>query len=385
MREKVILQDFTVLIVCPSVKWSTIERRAIFDSTYLRNIGGNPIILCFKGSQIDTEAEKEDIPRIHIGKGKLKKRIGFKFIFELNKILSDERYDIVHCYSLQSAWISSFLLKSNQKISLFFTINQFVDSVQHGILAKWLLRRIDTIFTLSQEIREYVCENFHMPKSKVKSLGSGIDIVKSDSSDSSKAAKTIGCVINNLTELRRISSIVKIFRVLKSRRVDEFSDLSLSIFLGPRIYQKDKAKKILKDLDYEFYEGDIFLYSLENKISELKAVDIFLGVAFDEPLNDFEISSLINSVPVLFPRTAARQSLLFRYEKVGESYLIDDIREAHTKLTEMILNYSKYQKSLETNLANISDYHGLDHYSYQLKKIYKSNFSKRQRFVGSKR
>ena len=382
MREKIILQDFTVLLVCPSHKWSTIERRAIFDSTYLRNIGGNPVLLCLKGSQIDIEAEREDIPRIYLAKGKRKKKMGLKSIFDIKNVLDEGRFDIVHCYNLQSVWLTSFILKSNQKVALFFTLNHHMEKVQHGLIAKWLLKRIDAIFTLSNEIREYACENFGLPHKKVKNLGSGIDILNPFERELTQV-KNIGCVINNLTELHRIHQFIKIFRILKSRLGEKYEHLSLSFFLGPRVYQKDSAKKILKDLDYEFYEGDIFLYSLESKISELKKLDILFGVSFDEPQNDFEITSLMYGVPVLFPRTASRQSLLFRYKSVGESYLIDDIREAHVKLGKMIKDYPRYMNSLAKNAKEVCELHGVDSYSSKLKESYESSFEKRQRFMNS--
>ena len=152
MSDKIILQDFTVLAVCPSEKWSTIERRTIFDCTYLRNIGGNPVLLCFKGSQIDIEAEKEAIPKIYIKRHKLTPYKDFNFIIDFKNLLKENRYDIVHCYGLSSMWISSFLMKSNQMTPLFFTFNQNVNSIYHHMLAKWLLKRVDNVFTLSSAL-----------------------------------------------------------------------------------------------------------------------------------------------------------------------------------------------------------------------------------------
>ena len=37
MREKILLKDFNVLLICTSTKWSTVERRAINDSIFLRD------------------------------------------------------------------------------------------------------------------------------------------------------------------------------------------------------------------------------------------------------------------------------------------------------------------------------------------------------------
>lgn len=384
MSDKFILKDFTVLAVCPSEKWSTIERRAIFDCTYLRNIGGNPVLLCFEGSQIDIEAEKEDIPKIFIKRHKLTPYKDFNFIVEFRHLLNENRYDIVHCYDLSSMWISAFLMGRKQETPFFLTLNQNINSVYHNVLAKWLLKRVDAIFTLSQETHNFVCESFSIAPSHVKNIGSGIEIIKS------KTKKTkpnkLGCVIDNMNELKRLSYIVKIFRFLKSHHKNKGTEeLTLSLFLGPRIYQQDRAKKVLTEFDHEFYQGDIMLYSLENKKTEFKELDLLIGVAFDEPLNDYEIVSLINETPVLFPRTAMRQSLMFKYQGIAESYQEGDIREAISKIVEIIANYSTYRKALSKFSDEIYAIHGIDFYADKLEQVYEQNVEKRVRFTKKKK
>jgi hypothetical protein len=383
MMERVLLQDFSVLIVCPSPKWSTIERRAIFDCTYLRDIGGNPVILCLKGSQVDKEADNEDIPRIYIKKSKVNSKLKLGLYLEFKKALRYKDFDIVHCYQLNTAWMACLILKSKQRISIFYTLNQHLKKVYHGFFSKWWLKRLDAIFTLSKETQEYARENFYFSYKKIKNLGTGIDILPS-SHDFDTKVKSIGCIINNYSELNRINKVIKTFRILKSKNKGNLDHLNLSLFLGPRIYQKDRAKKVLKDLDYEFYEGDIFLYSLTSKKSELKKLDVLLGISFDEPINDYEISSLIYSIPVLFPRTASRQSLLFRYGMVGESYMLDDVREAQSKLSLIINNYLNYLDCLEREANEICASHGVESYSEVLRLSYEKSFQKRQRFSNIK-
>lgn len=383
MSDKFILQDITVLAVCPSEKWSTIERRAIFDCTYLRNIGGNPVLLCFEGSQIDKEAEKEDIPKIYIKRQKLTPHKDINFIIEFRHLLNENRYDIVHCYDLSSMWISAFLMGRKQEIPFFLTLNQNINSVYHNVLSKWLLKRVDAIFTLSQETHNFVVESFSITPSRVKNIGSGIEIVKSKSK--AKKPQKLGCVIDNINELRRLSYIIKSFRLLKSHNdLKVIDDLSLSLFLGPRIYQQDRAKKILTEFEHEFYQGDIMLYSLENKRAEFKEVDILIGVAFDEPLNDYEIVSLINETPVLFPRTAMRQSLMFKYQRIAESYKEGDIRECISKVLKIIKDYATYRKALAKVSEDIYSIHGIDHYADKLEQVYEQNVQKRVRFTQKK-
>jgi hypothetical protein len=341
-------------------------------------MGCNPVILCQKNSQIDKAAEAEDIPRVYINKKKINLYMGVKFFLELRHLIKETRFDIVHCYSLSSIWGAALILKSHQNIPLFFTLNQNLNSFYHNIIAKWLLRRVDCIFTLSEEVKEFAEETFPVHRRKIKNIGGGLEVVKKVTER--KDVKNLGCVINNITELKRLKSTIKVFRVLKSHSEMSFGHLELHIFLGPRIYQKDKAKKVLTELDYEFYEGDILLFNLEAKSELLKDLDIFIGMAFDEPLNDYELVSIMNEVPVLFPRTAVRQNLLYRYSWVGESYFDGDIREAKTKLSKIITNYQLYRNALADCSDEIIQSHGLDIYAEEFQSFYEKAFQKRSRF-----
>ena len=380
MHEKIILQDFTVLLICISQKWSTIERRVLFDSTFLRNSGCTPVILCEEGSQLDIAAEKEDISRVYINT-KVHFLVNFKVLKELRNLILEKRFDLIHCYSLRSARLAAFILKSHHKIPLILTNNQITKNYKYNFFNRWLLRRIDYVFTLSEELKDFSSELLPLPERKIQSLGGGLEVFKHDTKR--EEVRNISCVINNLNELNRLKKIIKIFRVLKGSRED-FLKLQLCIFLGPRIYQKEKAKKILTEFDYEFYEGDIQLFSLDARESELKNTDIFIGTAFDEPLNDYESVALMNEIPVLFPRTAARQDLLFKFSWIGESYFEEDIREAKTKLIKIITNYPIYKNALQESSEKILEYHGLEAYAQKLQMYYEKAFEKRYRLSSKK-
>lgn len=382
MREKIILQDFNVLLICTSKKWSTVERRAISDAIFLRNSGSNPTMLCLKNSQVDKEADKEDIPRIYITPKKIPLLFMFDSYFDFKRILNQGDCDIVHTYSIKHIWPLSLILKSNIKTPLLCTHNEHIKDSHFNIFSRWLLRRVDHILTLSDEIKDLTRETFLINPKKVLNLGSGIDTVRSTREVVDK--KIIGCVINNINELHKLKSVVKTFRVLKSHHNGDLGQLMLSIFLGPRVYQKDKAKRVLTELDYEFYEGDILLYSLESKAQELKNLDVFLSLAFDEPLNDFEIMALMNETPVLFPRSATRQDLLFKYRWIGESYYAQDTREAKTKLEKILTNYSIYRSALKDYFEEITEGHGIDRYADKFQQIYVRTAAKRQRLVAKK-
>lgn len=383
MREKIILRDFTILLVCPSQKWSSIERRVLLDSSFLRNIGCNPVILCFKGSQIDIEAEAEDISRVYIN-SKISFYPGMMgFFFELRKLILEKRFDIVHCYSLFSMWLSAFILGTQQKTPLFLTFNQNEARSPGHIIAKWLIKRVDYIFTFSKEVEDYLKATLPIPPKKLRNLGVGLEVVKSHSK--SDSGLVVGCVINNVNELKNLYFPVKVFRLLKDCTYGEFEYAQLQIFLGPRIFQKERAKNVLTELDYEFYKGDIHLLNLKGHVSHLKEIDVFFGTAFDEPINDYEVLSLLNQVPVLFPRTAMRQSLLQNYPGIGESYLEEDLREARGKLLKILKNSESYRSFIGEFVLDIFESHGLESYAARLQEYYETAFAKRLRLLSKKR
>ena len=383
MREKVILQDFTVLLVCPSQKWSTIERRVLFDSTLLRNMGCNPVILCYKNSQIDIEADIEDIPRVYIS-SKLSFYKGTQFLAELRRLVMEKRFDIIHCYSLFPLWFSAFILGSHQHIPLFLTYNENIQVKPFSVVSKWLLRRVDFIFTLSKGVEDFLKDVFPVPPKKLRTLGTAIELGAKKPSEENESPKQIGCVINNLTELQKLHFPIKTFRLLKNEYSSEWEHLELFIFLGPRVYQQDRAKDVLTELDYEFYKGDIHLISLKGKESRLKEVDIFFGTAFDEPINDYEIAALISGIPVLFPRTGMRQSLVHAMGFQAESYFESDLREAKAKLLILLKNNQVYCKSLENRKQEIVNFHGLESYVSKFQKFYEMAYSKRLRLKQKK-
>jgi hypothetical protein len=89
---------------------------------------------------------------------------------------------------------------------------------------------------------------------------------------------------------------------------------------------------------------------------------------------------MMNEIPVLFPRTAMRQSILYKYSWVGESCTENDIREAKTKLTKILLNYQVYKNALTDCSGEIIKAHGLDFYAGELQLFYETAFAKRRRF-----
>src|SRR5690606_12393439 len=101
MREKIWLSDLSILFICPSLKWGTLERRCLLDSIFIRDSGGNPIIYCMKGSHLDKEAELQDIPRVYFSGREVKDFIDWSYFSDIKGLIKNNHFDLIHCYSLR--------------------------------------------------------------------------------------------------------------------------------------------------------------------------------------------------------------------------------------------------------------------------------------------
>ncbi len=142
MKDRVRVSDLTTLFICPSLEWRTLERKAISDCLYMRDCGGNPILFCIKGSMVDLEAERLDLQRIYYTGQQLNRFFDFRYVRDMKKFLKENRFDIVHCYSLDFIWGVCFILMSNPKVPLLLTFNHFLKthkspSGSAGFLGAW--------------------------------------------------------------------------------------------------------------------------------------------------------------------------------------------------------------------------------------------------------
>src|SRR5690606_36978079 len=60
-REKLRLADQKVLFVCLTERWDTIARKALGDAITFRDMGGDSLLCCVRGSYLDIEAQRQDI------------------------------------------------------------------------------------------------------------------------------------------------------------------------------------------------------------------------------------------------------------------------------------------------------------------------------------
>lgn len=379
MREKIKVSDLTTLHVCPSSNWGTLERRAIADSVFFRDFGGNSIIFCLKNSYIDYEAKLQDIPTIYYTGKKVNKFLDLSYLMDIRNILKENRFDIIHCYDLNYIWNISLMLLANPKIPLFLSFNNFLDKSYKGFLEKWLFKRVDKVLTYSNATKEIALELLPINIRKIITTGAGVELSKSREINQA-SERVIGSFVNKGGDLFRkvrpiLYAVLPLYEAVKKNNFD-IRFIFFSEDNWQELEQIEKINQTINDLGINEWVSFETVHKREIAIQKL---DIFIGTEFDEPFNDFEVMALMSSIPVVIPRTASRQELLSKKMFIGESYQRSDSRELKYKLLKILENEKVYLSELSENNEAISNTHGVEFYWERLIGLYEGSYIKRLR------
>lgn len=379
MRERIHFNDLSTLVICPSRKWKTLERKAIADCLYLRDCGGNPTLFCLKNSKIDRVAKNLDLPRIYYSGRKLKRFFDFRYIRDMKNIIKQNSFDIIHCYHLEFLWGICFVLMSNPRIPLLLTFNHY-PKVYGSLWNRWLFRRVDLVIVFCQTTKEIVQECLPVSLRKIKISGAGVEAVRKLDPEESPL-KVVGMAVHSTNDLDKVLvAVYALSSLLKSAH-----ELGVNVRLN--IYAT--FKKEVSTLEHPIFqlvadlnlEEQVRFLNVTDEDKALKELSIFVGSAFDEPLNDLELKALVSHIPVVFPRTASRQVLLSKYRWIGESYHEDDARELKSKLLKILINEQVYLNELQDVQSQIEELHGFEPYSQRMSGFYERLYAKRLRLL----
>jgi glycosyltransferase involved in cell wall biosynthesis len=388
MREKLRLSDLSVLYVCLSDEWGTIERRCLSDASYFRNIGGSPIVLCHPKSLLDREAEKEDIPRLYFTTDLSTWRSKLNFYLQLQVIMQKQQIDLVHSYNYDSLIPIGMILKGQPQIPMIFTFNENITWKRSSILDKWFVSRTDSIFTFSPNIRELAIESFPVSRRKVHVTGAGIDfpakIARSEHFGAKKKIMTF--IPRTVTDVQSIKIFVDaIPPLLHQLEQSGFSQKLLFTFLSDISWYEHPIYDSLKRMILERHlEMNINFETRPLSSQSFQDCDLFVGLPMNELFSDLDLYALVTQTPVLLPRTSTRQQVV-KQGKFGETYHPEDGRELKDKMAKILLNYPNYLEELNGVELELQEQHHFERYAEELYAHYEKLYTQRLRYTLKKK
>lgn len=388
MREKIRLSDLSVLYICLSHEWGTVERRCLADAGYFRNIGGAAFILCHEKSLVDQEAQREDIPRLHFSTDLHTWRSKLNFYFQVQHILQKQQVDIIHSYNQDSLLPLGMMLKGMPHIPIIFTFNENTQWKKTRFWDRWFVSRTDSIFTYTPNIRDLAIESFPVSRRKIHVTGAGIDfpvkIQRAKHPENKKRIMTfIPRTVDDLATLRLfVDSIPPLLHSLEAQGFDQkliFTFLTDVSWYTHPIY--DALKRMILERHLEMH------ISFETRPLESKSFqdcDIFVGLPMKELFSDLDLYALVTQTPVLLPRTSTRQQIV-KQGKFGETYHPEDGRELKDKIIRILMNYDTYVEELTGVELELQEQHHFERYAETLYAHYEKLYTQRLRYTQKKR
>jgi glycosyltransferase involved in cell wall biosynthesis len=388
MREKLRLSDLSVLYVCLSEEWGTIERRCISDASYFRNIGGLSFILCHEKSLIDKEAEREVIPRIYFPTDLSTWRSKLNFYFQIQLILQKQQIDLIHSYNYACLMPLGMILKGTPQIPMVFTFNENIQWKKTSFFDKWFVSRTDSIFTFSPNIRDLAIEFFPVNARKVHVTGAGLDfpsrINRSHHPETKK--KILTFVPRTEDDLKTLRLFVDaIPPLLYHLEQIGFREQLIFTFLTDISWYDHPIYDSLKSMILERHlEMNISFETRSLSSASFQDCDVFVGLPMNELFSDLDLYALVTQTPVLLPRTSTRQQVV-KQGKFGETYHPEDGRELRDKLIKILTNYPTYLEELNGVELELQEQHHFERYSEELYAHYEKLYTQRLRYTQKKK
>lgn len=387
MREKIRLSDLNILYISLSTEWGTAERRCLSDAVYFRNTGGAAFILCRQNSFLDREAEREDIPRLYFATSLEQFRQSLNFYFQIEQILKKHQFDIIHTYSVETVTPLGAALRSNTHIPLFLTFNENIPLKKRPFIEKFLMRRLDSVFTFSEHIQDLAHEAFPISNRKIRSLGLGLEAMVMEKLPSSLEQVKLGMFIDRgLANLKIMQGFAECIPGILQLFHDKMPHLKLVFTFISDLHWYDHP--LYNPMKRMFLER-----GLENHISfetktlrpqSFRDIHLYIGLPHHELLTDIDVIALLGQTPVLLPRTSTRQ-LLTSQGKIGETYYPGDGRELKEKTLRIFTNYEYYMDQLLALAPKLMDFHNVERYSEALDNQYERLYAQRLRYSQVKR
>ncbi len=380
MRERLRLSDLNVLFVCLDVNHGTIVHRVMVDVTTFRNMGGNPLLVCRKGSVLDRLAELQSIRRFHLDqRGGLRAAYGlFKLVRSLVK---EKALDLVHCYSYNPLLVLGLALKHESRIPLLYTNNEELSERYYPFWHDYFVTRIDQVICFSPAQEDHVQEILPLGVRKVGFIGAGLEPPRKFQSVDHKGAWRLCSYVS--PDESSIDQYIPLFAALP------FLELSgekavLSLITRGSWYEHPH---------YGLFKRAVLERGLEHQVSfnpkpwgsdALVDQHLFVSLSSHAPFEEHELEALLHHVPALLPRTSVRTHLL-RGGSLGLTYQIGDVRELRVKTLEMLQNYQAFHERVKHGAAELMEKHHFENYIDDLFQLYERLALQRLRFALKRR
>ncbi len=165
---------------CTSDSWGGLELYSCTLMAELKQAGWAVTAACRPGSNVERFLHEREIPTIHLAGS-----VGPSSILALKKILRQKSVDVLHVHFHKDIWPASLSLLGDGSRKLFLSIYMGVSN-KTDPLHRFIYKRVDGIFTSSEELVRKLGRVYPVPASKIHYLPYGRDLRQRNPDDSKR-------------------------------------------------------------------------------------------------------------------------------------------------------------------------------------------------------
>ncbi len=377
MRERLRLADLNILYVCTEEGGGPLVRRVLADAEMFRHMGGNALVACRPGSVLDKRAERLDLARFALEGPSRWARFG-RLHQHARQLVRKERVDLVHCYNYMPLLPLGLALKRDTRVPLVYTCNERLAPLYSPFWHDYFVTRVDHVVSFSPALSEEAAETLPLTSRKFSVLGAGVELPRlpRHPRETRSGWRVCTFVPSDEGDAERVSPLLRALPAL----AQEAGPLVLELLTDVSWYEHPlygalKHMVLERGLEHQVAFG----VTPWGQGGGLAGQQLFIALGGPHPFDDYELQALLQQIPVLLPRTAARSQLL-QGSAYGLTYHTGDVHEMKSKALQMLKELDQYKTNLEKGHGRLLEIHHFDEYARGLLGLYERLVLQRLRF-----
>jgi len=341
----------TSLHLCTSDAWGGLELYAATLMKELQHAGCDVLAICKPDSKIHRFLSDAGIETIVLPSYSV---VSIRAIRTIRSILRERHVDVVHVHFHKDIWVASLALRGDTERRLFLSIYMGVPK-KNDPWHRFIYKRVDAIFTSSQELNRRLPQLYPVPSSKIHFLPYGryIDRYVSDERKRNDIRRQFGVQQNDILvgTMVRIDPGKGVMDFARSfSYIDPEERKKIKYLIVGEPTRKGKANphespfeehcvSYLRDIEAfiaaEGFERNIFLAGFQSDLTGyLSAMDVFVFPSRDEMYSLVVLDAMGMGLPVVAARAGGNLDQI----EEGKSGLFFDVADSRDA-AEKIMNY----------------------------------------------
>lgn len=336
------------------------------------------MIVCPPGSPLDRAAELQDIPRYPL-EAPADWRALWRLYQLTRHLVRKDRLDLVHCYSYRPLVALGAALKRCVKVPLVYTSNENLDEAYLSFWHDYSVTRVDQVLTFASTLGDTAAEVLPMGPHKVLTLGAGVDFPRARGKERAPREGWRICTYLPVDE-KNLDRIIPLLQALPAVAQEVPRPIVLELLTEGSWYEHPlyaalKHSILERGLEHKIAFGTV-AWSAGGAIGH----HLFVGLDSIDPFDDVELQAMLQQIPVLLPRTAARTQIL-QSNALGLTYYPTDVREMKAKILEVLVKNERFKTELAQWHSTLIEQHGHENYTEELFQLYERLVLQRLRFA----